>query len=158
MLRFPVGERLLRMNHRLSLLVLLAAALALSHSARAGFKVDISPDNGRKDVLTPACENWTIKDGAADSASKTFGDITVTLRSPQKHNLPVTLWKGGLDTGATMSCDGVTVADDLEMAVSGLSTGIHTIVTYHSSPGKGSASTFDLRVTGKPGWEDAQQP
>src|SRR5207249_2730955 len=108
--------------------------------------------------LTPACENWTIKDGAADSASKTFGDITVTLRSPSKQNLTVTLWKGGLDTGATMSCDGVTAASDLEMTVSGLSAGIHTIVTYHASPEKAAASRFDLLVNGKAGLKDEQQP
>src|SRR2546421_3795117 len=149
----PFGAvRLLRMSSRPALHFLLA--IAFSCAARASLKVDISPDNGRKDVLTPACENWTIKDGP--TASKTFGEITVTLRQAGAvgDGLTTAWWKAGLDTDATISSDGVTIKDgdngaELEMTVAGLSAGRHSIVTYHSWTSDAPMSPFDVYVDGE---------
>src|SRR5204862_2002655 len=126
-------------------------AIAFSCAVRASLKVDISPDNGRKDVLTPTCENWTIKDGP--TASKTFGEITVTLRQAGSigDGLTTAWWKAGLDTDATISSDGVTIKDgengaELEMTVAGLPPGRHSIVTYHIWTSDAQKSPFDIYV------------
>ncbi len=121
---------------------------------RSGFGVDIGPDNDRKDILTPGWENWRF--ATAESARKSFGGIAVTVRRVGSvgSGLAANWWKGGIDYGATLTSDGVYVADgdrggQLEMAISGLSAGKHTIVTYHNSIWNSPLSRFDVYVNGK---------
>jgi hypothetical protein len=100
----------------------------------AGIRVDLSPDNGRKDILTRGWDNWVIKDGL--TATQKFGSITVTISGANNRPLSAELWKGALDTGATMAADGIFMksADGpMELAISGLSAGKHSLVTYHNS-------------------------
>ncbi len=134
-----------------------AIAIQISiHSANAAerLRVDIGPDNDRKDILTPGWENWKI--APAKSASKSFGAITIILRpvGGVGSGLAANWWKGGIDYGATLTSDGVFVADgdrggQLEMAISGLSAGKHTIVTYHNSIWNSPLSRFDVYVNGE---------
>ncbi len=131
--------------------VLLAAATV--GQAFAGVKVDISPANGRRDILTPEWENWTVKDGP--SATVRFGPVTATLRPIGAATLTANMWKGGLDTGATMATDGVT-APALELVLSGLAPGRHSIVTYHNLYDNITAGPYHLAVDGKPVAEDVR--
>src|SRR4051794_29478619 len=113
------------MNHRAILLAACAAVLHTPLAVHAALKVDLSPDNGRKDVLTPRIENWTLKDGP--SATQKFADgVTVTLRA-RSGELTTPWFKGGYDTGATLASDGVAAKDKLELVISGLSPGKHRI-------------------------------
>jgi hypothetical protein len=97
-------------------------------------KVDLNPPDTRKDLLTPHWENWAWHDGSA--GSKTFDAVTVAFHSATNGMLSAVLFKGALDSGATMAADGVTVKNPagggLDMILSGLSPGKHTVVTYHN--------------------------
>ena len=129
--------------------------LFLVTSVSAAVRADLNPDNGRKDDMTPDRQNWQIKDGP--SASQKFGEITVTLRKAGSvgSDLTAPLWKRGLDTSATMSCDGVTVKDgdkggQIEMVIAGLPPGKHSIVTYHNNLSDKPMSKFAVSIDGKP--------
>jgi hypothetical protein len=137
------------MNHRRFLVAAAACAVGLQvcSAAFAALRVDLSPDNGRKDVLTPGIENWTLKD--APSASQTFADgIAVTLRAGSGA-LTTPWFKGGYDTGATIASDGVCAKGKLELVISGLSAGKHSIVTWHSSVEDKPAGPYTILVDGK---------
>lgn len=138
---------------RLALCIVAALYITGEVSGEA-LKVDISPDNGRKDVLTPEWHNWLMKD--APSASEKFGNITVTFRIAGAigSDLTAAYWKGGADYGVHMANDGVTVKDGnkggrLEMVIGGLSPGKHNLVTYHSSADNVELNPFDVLVNGK---------
>jgi hypothetical protein len=64
-----------------------------------------------------------------------FGDITVTLRAADSATkLDGALYKGGLDVASMLTCDGVVASGGaLEMVISGLAPGAHTVTTYHNS-------------------------
>src|ERR1043165_3144464 len=100
----------------------LLALLAATSPALAATKIDIGQKNDRKDVLTKDAENWIIPDGP--SATFRANNITFSLR-PATGTLAGALWKGGLDTGATLATDGVTVkgahgVPELPLTLSGL--------------------------------------
>jgi hypothetical protein len=121
--------------------------------AATPLRVDLSPDNGRKPALSPDWENWLFKD--APEISSTLGDLKVTFRPADKTGNGLTggYWKGGEDFGVHMALDGVTVKDgdkggQLEMIISGLPAGPHTLVTYHSSVQNSGLSPFDVIVDG----------
>lgn len=106
--------------------------LLLPTVALAGPRVDISPDNGRGDVLAPGWEHWRISEKAAATASVKFGDITVSLRAVGKDaTLAAGWWKAGFDYPARMASDGVTVPS-LELVLSGLPAGKHSLGTFHN--------------------------
>lgn len=97
---------------RVRLFLFLSAFMALfSHPAWGALKVDINPDNNRKDVLTVGFENWAVKVGPTASAE--FNGIKVTLRKvgSQGTGLAIGWWKGGLDDGVTKANDGAYVKD-----------------------------------------------
>ncbi len=101
----------------------------------AELKVDLNPPETRKDILTPHWENWAWHEGK--SGSQTFGDVTVTFRAATDGMLSPVLFKGLLDYGATMAADGITLGnsangDGIDMVISGLTPGKHTVVTYHN--------------------------
>jgi hypothetical protein len=127
-----------------SLLLCCPACLA------SGIRVDLSPDNGRKDILTRGWENWVIKDGPP--ATKKLGNITVTIGSANGSPIAIELWKGALDTGATMAADGVSIKSaggQIELTISGLSAGNHSLVTYHNSVGGAPLGRCNVLVYGQ---------
>src|SRR5688572_4382066 len=92
-----------RTSLRLILPLLLWTVISWPASG-ASIRVDLNPDNGRSDVLTREWENWPVRDGAA-SVSRTFGTVTVTLRSAGNTGggLTANWWKPGLDYPARMA-------------------------------------------------------
>ena len=101
----------------------------------AELKVDLNPSDTRKDLLTPHWENWAWHEGS--SGVQTFGAITVTFRTTTNATLAPILFKGLLDSGATMAADGIVVKNpanggSVDMIVSGLTPGKHTVTTYHN--------------------------
>ena len=103
--------------------------------AAAELKVDLNPPDARKDILTPHWENWAWHEGA--SGSQTYGHVTVTFRATANELIAPVWFKGLLDSGATMAADGIalknsTNAGGIEMVISGLTPGKHSVVTYHN--------------------------
>src|SRR5437867_2199524 len=45
----------------------------------APLRIDLNPDNGRKDVMTVGWQNWQIKE--APSVTQSFGGVNVTLKA-----------------------------------------------------------------------------
>ena len=127
---------------------LLALLAASSHAAV--LKVDLNSSDGRKDVLTPHWSNWAWHEG--HSGSQKFGDVTVTFRAPTNDVLSPILYKGLIDYGATMAADGVvvkgTAKTGVEMVISGLTPGKHTVVTYHNELRGVESGSFDVSVDG----------
>jgi hypothetical protein len=118
----------------------------------AATKIDVSPKNGRNDILTKEAENWVVADGAA--ASQRSGATTLTLRpGASGGTLAGVLWKGGIDTGATLATDGVIVkgargVPELQLTISGLAAGRHSLATYHNFTSAGDAGRYTLFVDG----------
>jgi hypothetical protein len=113
-------------------------------------KVDLNPPENRKDILTPHWENWTWH--GAKSSSQVFGQVTVTFRPlPPAGEIAPILFKGLLDDGATMAADGIVSKNDggIEMIISGLSPGEHTVVTYHNEIRDVAPAKFDVFVGGE---------
>ena len=103
--------------------------------AAAELKVDLNPPDARKDILTPHWENWAWHEGVSDS--QTFGNVTVTFCAATNELIAPVWFKGLLDSGATMAADGIalknsTNAGGIEMVISGLTPGKHSVVTYHN--------------------------
>jgi hypothetical protein len=101
-------------------------------STVAGPRVDLNQDNGRGDVVSPGWDNWRVPEGPAARAK--FGDVTVTLRAVGANaRLTTGWWKPGFDYPARMASDGVIVHGTLELVLSGLSPGRHSLGTYHNT-------------------------
>jgi hypothetical protein len=115
--------------------ILFVSAMAM-HAGE--LKVDLnSGADGRRDVMTPHWENWGIREGA--SVSQTYGNVTIGFKAVPAGTIAPVLFKGSLDYGATMAADGFVLknptnsADNgMDMVISGLSPGPHTLVTYHN--------------------------
>jgi hypothetical protein len=110
---------------------LLCASLAFAGE----LKVDLNPPERRGDILTPHWENWAWQDGA--SGSRTFNGVTVTFKPPSAKTLGYVFYKGLLDYGVHMGCDGIAVTERnaegaIDMLISGLTPGKHTVATYHN--------------------------
>lgn len=108
---------------------LLTAVLWFCGTASAGILVDLNVDNDRNDTDTPRAINWAVREGA--SSSLTIGGLSATLHA-DGGRLSAALWKGGLDTGATLSCDGVTSDGPITLVLNGLAAGTHTLSTFHN--------------------------
>jgi hypothetical protein len=129
----------------MTLIPVLACVLSLAPPAERGapLRVDLNPNNGRGDVITPGWENWAFDPA---SPSRAFGPVRVAFRSPSP--LAVRWYKPLLVYGATMSSDGVAAADTLEMVITGLSPGRHTLATYHNRLNDGPPGTYQVLVNG----------
>ena len=129
--------------------MLLSACVAATAHAEP-LKVDLNPPDNRKDLLTPHWENWALHEGATES--RAFGSVTVTLRAATNSTLSPILFKGLLDYGATMAADGVVVKmpanGGIDMALSGLTPGKHTVTTYHNEVRDAEPAAFDVSVDG----------
>ncbi|HWP40521.1 MAG TPA: hypothetical protein VNL70_06305, partial [Tepidisphaeraceae bacterium] len=134
---------------------IIAAAVALqtfaSGASAKPLRLDINADNDRRDMLSQTCQNWRVSDGA--SASQRFGDLLLTLRAT-RGTIRGDMWKGGIDHNSPLANDGVYVHSDdragmLELLISGLSPGPHSITTYHNATWPNADATFDVLVNGK---------
>ena len=115
----------------------------------AELKVDLNPPERRTDILTPHWENWAWPEGP--SGSRDFADVTVTFRAAPAGVLAPVLFKGLLDYGAHMACDGIVVKEPagdngFDMILNGLTPGKHTIVTYHNEVRDLAPASFDVLV------------
>ena len=128
--------------------VLAIAGLGIAfaqHIYPAQFKVDLGP-TGRPDIRAPRFIEWPFDPAAP---AKTFGQVNVTLRSPT--GLQAGIYKFGIDYGARLACDAVFAKDgQMEILLSGLPPGPHTITTFHNSiwPPDRPVSSFNLFVHG----------
>lgn len=119
-----------------------------------GLRVDIdylSP--GRTDMYTPRWVNWAPASAATINA--TWGDIEVTFQNAGSTGAEIKCgwYKGLLTYGATLTVDGLTIdgatsGGTMEMELSGLPAGKHSIVTRHSFYDNVSSSSMDISVDG----------
>ncbi len=126
------------------------AALLATTTLAETIKVDINPPDARKDLLTPHWENWAWHEGS--SGSQKFGPINVTFRSTTNELLSPILFKGLLDYNATMAADGFVVKKPVDggvdMVISGLTSGKHSVVTYHNEVRDQAPVPFDVSIGG----------
>jgi hypothetical protein len=139
--------------------VLLLSLLSIRPTVAVPFRVDLSMP-GRPDSLAAEWEVWQISGGL--SASRAFSGVTVTLTvvGSQGTGIESGWWKeGGTVHLAKVASDGITVANGgaggrLEMRLSGLSPGPHTLVTWHNTwHNTANGYTFgkmDILVDGAP--------
>ena len=137
-----------------SVIFLLTPLLAGAAVAGATeLKVDIGPA-GRPNQAAPHFIEWPFKPASPTMA---WDNLTIRLQTPdaQSSQLDTAIYKFGLDYDARLACDGVflkpgAAAGGLEMIVSGLPAGPHTIATHHNSlwPAGKSPGAFNLYVDG----------
>lgn len=128
--------------------------MVVGGTALAGqpIRVDISPDNGRRDHLTAAWNNWVI---SPERATTTINGVEFAIQPSAGSNgrLNADWWKPGLVHDATMASDGVFVEGKdagLAMKIRGLSAGKHSLVTYHNSIWGEQVGPLDVFVNGSP--------
>lgn len=112
-------------------------------------KGDLNPPDRRGDVLSPHWENWAWHDGK--SGSQTFGPVTVTFKPATAKSLNLVWFKGLLDYGVHLGCDGIAVTEPnadagIDMAITCLTPGKHSIVTWHNEVRDLTPATFDVLV------------
>jgi hypothetical protein len=119
----------------------------------ASLKIDFSIA-GRAEAIDPNFTAWVIND--APTISSNFGGITITFTKAGPYGAGLTgdWWKAGVDDfNCLMADDGMTVESgnlggQIEMRISGLSPGPHTIATYHNTFGDPATKTFSpLNIT-----------
>lgn len=119
--------------------------LAVGVGAAAPLRVDLNPNNGRGDVLSPWRENWPFDPA---KPSRTFGGLSVSLRSASP--LVVRWYKPLLVHGATMTSDGVAAQGSLEIVIGGLEPGRHSLATFRNRLSDGEAPVYSIAVDGVP--------
>ena len=126
------------MSHSPSLIsrvVLAVIALASNSSADQPLYIDFNPDNGRSDVRSPHASNWPI--ATCRQVEQRFGNLSLQLAAigGDQPELTFGWWKAGYDFGATFCSDGITtvaVNTEVELRISRLSAGTHSLATWHS--------------------------
>jgi hypothetical protein len=141
----------------ISPVVLLLSAVvvfAVEQSAPSAkeLKVDLNPSDRRGDVLTPHWENWAWHEG--NSGAQKFGAVTVTFRVATNEILSPVLFKSLLDYRASMAADGIAVKNPgdnggVDMIISGLTPGKHTVATYHNELRDLEPARFDVLINGE---------
>lgn len=131
---------------RLSLIVFTLLLWCFPSLASAlELKVDIN-NNGRQytEGTDPAFTPWSTEYAwfvGGDTTSETFDGVTVTFTRVGSNGsaLKPSYWKSGvIDQGAKLAGDGIKVDNDdsgaaqIEMRLSGLTAGSHTLLTYHN--------------------------
>ncbi len=118
------------------------------------FKVDISQDSGRRDVLAPDCFHWRIPE--SELATIELDKVKFMLRPlGNAGKMQCEWWKSGFDWPSALASDGVVVrsADEgeeagLELRIGGLTAGKHSIVSYHNWLDGDDASSLTLEIDG----------
>ena len=117
-------------------------------------KVDLSLDDGRRDVLAPDCFHWRFNE--TEEAVTEIQGLKLVLRPENPSSkLVCEWWKSGFDHPAALVSDGVVLKGDLEagptleLRISGLTPGKHSIVSYHNWLGDSEANTLSLEVNGE---------
>ncbi|MFM2294073.1 MAG: hypothetical protein RLZZ350_486, partial [Verrucomicrobiota bacterium] len=143
--------------------LLLCLFTPLAHAQE--IKVDIS-NTGRplSEGWDPAYTAWNTNQNwfaGGDVTANTFSGVTVTLRRVGSVGtaLQPNYWKAGVQATAynvKLTADGIKIANgdtgaQMEMRLSGLAAGSHTVLTYHNiwdSLPAGSFAPLDLSVDG----------
>lgn len=126
----------------------LILSLLSSTLAADPLRVDVGNDTGRHDTATLDWHEWQVP--AGDEAARRFGDLQVTLRPVDGGSGVAGAWKkSGLATGATMATDGVTAPNGLEVVVTGLASGHHTLATYHNTLSDEASAPYTISVVGQ---------
>src|SRR5688572_14518075 len=126
-------------------LVAFALSLLSPLSRAAPIRVDINPDNDRRDVLTKGWTDWRVGEADAADAALELNKVKVSFRG----KVGASMWKGGFDTGATMTSDGIVARGAVEMVISGLPPGRTSIATYHNAFGLEQSGPFSVAVNGE---------
>ncbi|MFH6957169.1 polysaccharide lyase family 1 protein [Flavobacterium aquidurense] len=118
-------------------LATLLAANGQAQSEKQIVKVDFDFFQRRlEEVHDPNYDSWVINDGK--EAEKTFNNVTFKL----KGNFTSKWYKVGMNAPFynRLGSDGLVTAENLELKISGLKEGKHTLLTFHNA--------FDV-ITGK---------
>lgn len=132
------------MKKRLSFVLIACACLAAT-AQKPVIKVDLNQTVQPyylHQVHQPGYESWIIQGGVADSA--VFSGVKIVLRAKNNQNTELTTdWSKKylqFPYYALLSNDGVTTSNDqggdIEMLISGLPRGRHSIQTFHNTWGK----------------------
>ena len=133
-----------------SFLAVLVGARAQDAATTRPVSIDIGPKLGRNDTQTRDWHDWQIEDGT--DASYRSGPVTVTLRGLGNTASLQGFWrKAGLVHGATLAIDGVRVEGGgrLEIVLSGLRSGPHSLATFHNSIWNQTVSRLRIQVVGQ---------
>lgn len=100
--------------------------------------------------------SWPVESGP--STSRTIRGVTFTLTHRGGTRITSNWYKAGIQTPyfARLVCDGISVADgtsgaELQMTISGLTAGNHTLLLYHNNVDNPASNTFspiDIYVNG----------
>jgi hypothetical protein len=116
-----------------------------------GQRIDISPSLDRRDHLSRDLANWTI--AAGQPAKFSAGRVALELQPiDAQGELRADWWKAGLAHDATMASDGVFVDGDhkgLRLTLRGLTSGKHSLVSYHNSIWGEPIPAVDVVVNGE---------
>jgi hypothetical protein len=119
----------------------------------AALRVDINPDNGRRDVLTKGWADWRL--GGSATTPITVGGVKIAFRPSAGAGagadgaLAVEMWKGGYDTGAHLVSDGLIARGAVDMVITGLAAGRTGIATYHNAFRQDRSGLFSIAVNGQ---------
>jgi hypothetical protein len=138
------------MKKRLSFVLIACACLAAT-AQKPVIKVDLNQTVQPyylHQVHQPGYESWIIQGGVADSA--VFSGVKIVLRAKNNQNTELTTdWSKKylqFPYYALLSNDGVTTSNDqggdIEMLISGLPRGRHSIQTFHNTWGKSEEKDF----------------
>lgn len=104
-------------------------------------RFDLSAATGRSDAETLGWQEWEID--SEEAANQSFENGRLELRA-KEGTLEGFLHKPALATGASIAADGVTCESGaIEIVLSDLSPGKHSLATYHNLP-KGDAAELTL--------------
>ncbi len=121
-------------------------------------KVDFDKSGRQSSEVTASdYEAWSVDDG--ESISETFEDVTFTLTySGNGSGLTSNWYKAGIQSPyyVKLANDGLTVEDgedgtEIQMTISGLEAGTHTLLLYHNnvdSPDSWTFADIDVYVNG----------
>ena len=137
--------------HRCWLIALASACLLCLPAGAAALRVDINPDNDRRDVLTTGWTDWRLGTGVGRPLES--GNVRVWFRVGARgaaSRITTDMWKGGFDTGATMASDGLVArGGSIDMVISGLPPGRTGIATWHNTFGLDKNGPFSVAVNGQ---------
>lgn len=115
-------------------------------------RIDISPENGRRDHLSADRSNWIVTPGQPAVFKSNGVELTI---EPVDGGAAIQAdwWKAGLVHDAMMASDGVYVDGPnagLKLVIRGLKEGDHSLVTYHNSLWDDKAASLEVIVDGVP--------